>query len=124
MQTQAALLVGLDLSRNMLKEMEKPTRGSNMAHLVVADADHSPLRSGLFDQVFAITLLQNMPNPTQTLREMKRVAKSDGLLVVSGLRKIFGEELFLETLGNAELEVVALKSSPDLKCHLAICRSR
>lgn len=124
MQTQAALLVGLDLSRNMLKEIEKPKRGSNMTHLVVADADHSPLRSKLFDLIFAITLLQNMPNPTQTLREMKRVAKSNALLVVSGLRKIFDEELFLELLGNAELEVVALRSSPNLKCHLAICRNR
>jgi ubiquinone/menaquinone biosynthesis C-methylase UbiE len=122
-QAQVEVLVGVDFSRSMLKVLGKSERGTNLADLVAADADYLPLRPDLFDLVFAMTLLQNMPNPTHTLREMRRVARTNALVVITGLRNIFDKQLFLDFLHTAELEILALSSSPALKCHLAICRS-
>ena len=54
-----------------------------------ADADHLPFKEEFFDVVFAFTVLQNMPKPSETLDELKRVAKVGGRVVVTGLKKAF-----------------------------------
>ncbi|MCL6579571.1 MAG: hypothetical protein K6T73_09345, partial [Candidatus Bathyarchaeota archaeon] len=74
----------------------------------------------IFNYVFCITLLQNTPNQFKTLNEIKRVAKKDATIVVSGLKKVFTRQTFKRLLKKADLQIVAFKSE-NLKCHIAVC---
>ena len=88
--------------------------------MVQADADHLPFRNGSFNVVFAFTVLQNMPKPLETLNEIKRTAKHDAIIAVTGLKKAFPKDAFEELLQNAGLSVVSLKDEDALKCYVAI----
>lgn len=114
-------LVGLDLSRKILFQAKKRAKRFPNVHLICADADNTPLKEGVFNYVFAVTLIQNTPNPVKTLNEIKRVAKRDAVMVVTGLKKKFTLENFEELLHRADLNVIALKSE-NLKCHVVVCR--
>ena len=85
-----------------------------------ADADHLPFREGFFEAVFAFTVLQNMPKPEETLRELKRVTKPDGNVVVTGLKKAFPLDKFMDVLEGTSLQVTSFLDSENLKCYVAV----
>jgi ubiquinone/menaquinone biosynthesis C-methylase UbiE len=118
---KAEALIGLDISRRILIQAKKCERQLSDAHLIWGDADNMPLKEDVFDYVFAVTLIQNTPNPIKTLNEIKRVAKTDAVVVITGLKKKFTLEDFEELLRDAGLSVTALKSE-NLKCHVAVCK--
>jgi malonyl-CoA O-methyltransferase len=74
-------IVGVDLSRGMLKRAVEELRPWKNVHFICCDADFLPLRENLFDCVFSHTLLQNMPKPKTTLDEVVRVSKGGSTLV-------------------------------------------
>jgi ubiquinone/menaquinone biosynthesis C-methylase UbiE len=115
------MIVGLDLSRKALNEAKKRSKMFGNVHLVLADADYAPLRSGVFTHVFAITILQNMPNPWKTLNEAKRVAVKNAALVVTGLKKKFSLEEFKGILCENGLSIADIRDGDNLKCYVAIC---
>lgn len=121
-QKTAKNIVGLDISKGMLKEITPCKEHSANIHLILADADHTPLRNNYFDTVFAITLLQNMPTPLKTLQEAKRITKPNGLIVVTGLKKHFTKHSFTKLLKDAKLKTKLPKRDNNLKCHTAICK--
>ncbi|MFW6116953.1 MAG: class I SAM-dependent methyltransferase [Thermoproteota archaeon] len=91
---KAKATVALDLSRrNLIQAKERAKKFANI-HLVLGDADHLPLKTGIFSHLYAITLLQNMPEPIKTLEEARRVVESGGLIAVTGLKKKFTQESF------------------------------
>jgi ubiquinone/menaquinone biosynthesis C-methylase UbiE len=121
---KAQILVGVEISHGLLvRAKEKAERLSNV-HLVQADADHLPFQNGLFSAVFAFTVLQNMPKPKETLGELKRVTKSDGNLVVTGLKKAFSLDDFMDMLADAGLAVVSFVDDEVLKCYVAVAAQR
>jgi ubiquinone/menaquinone biosynthesis C-methylase UbiE len=79
-----------------------------------------PLRDKVFDRVFAITLIQNMPRQTETLNEIRRVVKDNALIVVTGLKKVFTRSKLEQLLKNAGLNIIAMRNE-DLKCYVAVC---
>ena len=85
-----------------------------------ADADHLPFREKFFDFVFAFTVLQNMPKPAETLNELKRVAKQGGKVVVTGLKKAFPLNAFMDVLESSGLKLVSFVDDEDLKCYVAV----
>ena len=115
------LLVGLDMSSRILKEAKKRVKQLPTIAVVRADADFTPFQHNVFDATFAITLLQNVPDPLVTLREMKRVSKDRAFFVISGLKKRFSREAFVKLLQRAGLEVSVMESSGELKGHVAVC---
>jgi ubiquinone/menaquinone biosynthesis C-methylase UbiE len=115
------LLVGLDISSKALREAKKHTKNMPNIVLVRADADNTPFPNHIFDRVFAITLLQNMPNPLKTISEMKRIGKPQATFSVTGLKKKFTQESFVNLLKTARLKVSTLKTYQQLKGHIAIC---
>lgn len=119
---RAKEIVCVDISRHMLGRIETSTKRSANLHVVVADADHTPFRHDYFDSVFAITLLQNMPNPSQTLEEMRRVTKPDATMVVTGLKKHLTQRSFLSLLKKAALKPQLVPTNERLKCHIAKCK--
>jgi len=121
-RTSVKLLVGLDLSPRILKEAKKLVKNFPTTAVIRADADFTPVQSDVFDATFAITLLQNMPDPLATLLEMKRVSKDHAFVVVTGLKKEFSREAFVKLLQRAELETLVIESGDELKGHVAVCR--
>lgn len=115
------LLVGLDSSSKILWEAKKRMKQFPKAALVRADADHPPFRNRVFDGAFAITLLQNMPNPLRTLNEMKRISKPHALIAVTGLKKKFSQKAFVRLLAEAKLNPLIVLNS-ELKGYVAVCR--
>ena len=115
------LLVGLDISSKALREAKKRTKNMSNTFLVRADADNTPFPDHIFDRIFAITLLQNMPDPMKTITEMKRVGKPQSMFVITGLKKKFTQESFVALLERAWLKVVTLNTNQQLNGHIAVC---
>ena len=110
----STLRVGVDVSRQML--MNARGIDASSIHLLCADADFLPLRDGTFDSAFAFTVLQNMPNPTLTLREMLRVVRPKGVIVITlPTSSEFGREApyWLKETGISYQDVEADSSSKD-----------
>ncbi len=120
----AGLLVGVDASSKILKEAQKRARLLLNVVIVRADVDCTPFQNQVFHSIFAITILQNMPNPLRTLQEMKRVSRPGSRIIVTGLRKKFTKECFINLLIEAELDVSTLTMDSQMKEHVAICRIR
>ncbi len=116
------LLVGIDISSKILKEAKKYAKQLRTVAVVRADADFAPFQNDVFDATFAITLLQNVPDPLVTLREMKRVSKDRAFIVTTGLKKEFSREAFVKLLQKAGLGVSVIESSGELKGHISVCR--
>ena len=115
------LLVGIDVSSRALREAKKRTKNMPNIVLIRADADNTPFPDHIFDRIFAITLLQNMPNPMKTITEMKRIGKPQAIFAVTGLKKKFTQESFVALLERAWLKVVTLNTNQQLKGHVAVC---
>ena len=117
---KARMAVGVDASIKTLLKAKERARNHASVHLVCADADNMPLRDEVFDRVFAITLIQNMPRQTETLNEIRRVVKDNALIVVTGLKKVFTRSKLEQLLKNAGFHVIAMKDE-GLKCYVAVC---
>jgi len=117
---KAETTVGLDISRKILLQAKKRVENFQGLFLILADADNMPLNGNIFSHVFAITLIQNMPNPAKTLNEIRRVAKDDAVIVITGMKKAFTLEEFEKLLHDAGFNVIALKDE-GLKCYVTVC---
>jgi ubiquinone/menaquinone biosynthesis C-methylase UbiE len=118
---KVGLFVGLDVSRKALLEAKKRTKNRSNTFLVCADADNSPFPDSFFDKVFSITVLQNMPMPTKTIEEMKRTTKPEAVFAVTGLKKKFTKNEFVELLEKAQLKISSLTDVQQLKGYVAVC---
>ena len=117
----ADLVVGVDVSRQLLLQAKKRANQHSNVYVVQADADHLPMKNDCFDAVFAFTLLQNIPKPVETLLEIRRAAKHNAKIVVSGLKAAIDLEVFSDLLQKAGLVVVSLRNEEVLRCHVVIC---
>lgn len=118
------LVVGVDISARILKEAKKRIKEYLNTAVIIADIDYMPFPNDTFDAAFAITLLQNMPKPRQTLNEMKRVIKQNATIVATGLKKTFSRKEFTRLLRGAGLEIKTLKLDENLKEYVAVCTKR
>jgi ubiquinone/menaquinone biosynthesis C-methylase UbiE len=113
---RAGLVVGVDMSAEMLRMAEKRATG---ALLVLADADRLPFSDGSFDTIVSVTLLQNMPNPRKTLREIARVLRSNGKAIITSLKhKHLQKQLvaWADAAGLEPLKVGEIPGSEDIIC--------
>jgi ubiquinone/menaquinone biosynthesis C-methylase UbiE len=117
---KAETVVGLDISRKSLLHAKNRSQKFANVDLIWADADNLPFGDAVFSHVFALTLIQNMPNPVKTLREIKSVTRNDAVIVVTGLKKKFSLEDFLKLLRRTGLGIIEVKNE-NLKCYVAIC---
>ncbi|UCF58536.1 MAG: methyltransferase domain-containing protein, partial [Candidatus Bathyarchaeota archaeon] len=69
-KNSAKLIIGLDISLGLLKRAKTQAKQYHNINVIRAEADHTPFKNKTFHTIFAITLLQNMPNPAATLREI------------------------------------------------------
>ena len=117
---KAENLVGVDVSGKLLLQARERARNWGNAHLVQADGDHLPFKNGAFDIVFVFTVLQNMPAPVETLKEIRRIAKRNAPMVVTGLKKVFSLEGFRAILQQGGLRVKSIRDDDPSKCYVAL----
>lgn len=119
---KAWMVVGTDISRKILAEAKKRSEKLSNVHLVLADSDCLPFKGSVFSHVFAITLIQNTPNPEKTLAEALRVAGEDAVIVVTGLKKKFTLNIFEGLLRKLNLNIIEIRDGDErLKCYVAVC---
>jgi ubiquinone/menaquinone biosynthesis C-methylase UbiE len=117
---KSKIVVGVDLSRNLLFKAKLHAKQFCDVHIVLADADHLPFKNALFDTIFSFTMLQNMPAPKKTLLEFKRQTRVGGKLVVTGLKKVFELTVFLDLFEISGLELFEFIDDPKLNCYIAL----
>ncbi|MFX1518431.1 MAG: class I SAM-dependent methyltransferase [Promethearchaeota archaeon] len=108
---QWALIVGIDLSLNMLRLAKKRAKNYINVELILADADHLPFKENTFPTITAFTILQNMPDLSKTLTEIIRV--SEGVVAITVLKRKIDEaalQKLLQRLGVKEFEVIETES--------------
>ena len=120
-EKSAKLIVDLDVSLKILKKAKKRVNQLSKVVVLRADADFLPFQNNVFDVAFAITLLQNMPDPLVTLAEIKRVSKENATIVITGLKKKFSQEVFVKLLCKAGLHVSVMKMNSQINGAIAIC---
>lgn len=121
---KAQFVIGVDTSLKLLQKAKQHTKKFQNAHIARADSDFLPFQNNVFNMVFAITLLQNIPNPLTTLEEVKRTSKSKAIIAVTALKKKFLKEKFTEFLKNAQLEILTIKTDDKLKDYITICQTQ
>ena len=70
----------------MLKIALKKKKDNNL-HLICADTDFLPFRKKIFATIFSITLLQNLPNPVNSIKEVSRICKKGAFIIFTILKK-------------------------------------
>lgn len=79
-------VVGIDLSFEMCKLVKQEK-------VVCGDVDFLPFKDKTFSSVLSFTVLQNLSSVELTIKEIKRVAGPDALVVITTLSKTFDERL-------------------------------
>lgn len=74
------MLEATDFSEDMIKQARAKAHSSRL-HFSVQDATALPYASETFDAVIISNALHIMPNPEKALSEIRRVMKSDGMLI-------------------------------------------
>lgn len=118
---KVGFIVAIDSSRKALLQAKNRIKNMFNIMLVRADADNTPFPDNIFEKVFALTVLQNMPEPTITVNEIRRISKPYAIFVVTGLKKKFSQENFVNILKRSGLNVVKLNSGNQLKDYVAVC---
>ncbi len=73
-------LHGLDISEKMIEEAEK-NLGQDV-DLRVGDSESMPWLDNSFDIILCNASFHHYPNPLKSLKEMKRLLKKDGVLII------------------------------------------
>ncbi|MBE1490661.1 class I SAM-dependent methyltransferase [Plantactinospora soyae] len=74
-------VIGLDLTPQMLTAARGHSRDAS-ATLIVGDARHLPFGDAAVDVIFAAGLLTHLPDPEAGLRELARITRPGGRLVI------------------------------------------
>jgi len=87
-------VVGVDFAGEMLRRGLVKIRKAGLAdriHLVRGDATNVPLPAARFDAAMVAFGIRNVLDPSQAIRELARVLKPGGRLVINAIRKEAGD---------------------------------
>ena len=118
----ASYVVAIDFSKAILKKAGDRCKALHNVFFICGDADHLPLKGDAFDNVFAFTLLQNVPEPTRTVEELVRVAKHGSWLAISCLKKKYTEIELTDLVKVSNLRLLELMDYDYLKDYILICK--
>jgi len=99
--------VGLDLAAELLRAARQKLKPGH--HLVQGDSEHLPLRAGVFQGVYAVTLIQNLPDKELAVSEMRRAMSARATVFITALKAAFDREYLaglLEGKGFSKVDIV------------------
>ncbi len=115
-----ARIVGLDISLPMLRRALKKG-GSGLFHVVSADLSKTlPFKDETFDKVVSVTAIEFIEDAQSAVKEMFRVAKKKGMIVVATLNSLSpwavrrkreaerGHPIFKEAIFRSPVELQSL----------------
>jgi ubiquinone/menaquinone biosynthesis C-methylase UbiE len=113
-------VVGVDSSQEMVKK----TNGLKLENVdvILCDADYLPFRGKTFDTAVAFTLLQNVVDPSITIRRITSTVKSHSQVVLTTLQKDSSREAFVTLIEDAGLNVTRIIDEENVKDFIAVCR--
>ena len=80
-----AEVVALDMNPVQLKRAAKNLRFERgRTSISRGDADNLPFEDGTFDTVISVGAIEYFPDPERTIKELSRVAKPGGIVIVGG----------------------------------------
>jgi ubiquinone/menaquinone biosynthesis C-methylase UbiE/uncharacterized protein YbaR (Trm112 family) len=79
----AGTVIGVDFSAGAIHEAQRRAAGIPNALFVVGDATALPVQSSQFDRVVITEVIEHLPDVQAALRELRRVVKADGEVVLS-----------------------------------------
>jgi ubiquinone/menaquinone biosynthesis C-methylase UbiE len=120
-ENRARFIIGIDLSKKLLLKAQQ--NGAENVFVLQADADHLPLVKAFFDAAFSFTVLQNIPKPSETLAEVEQVTKPEGKIVVTGLKKAFGLQKFMDLVEKSGLKLAAFVDEEAINCYIAVLKA-
>ncbi|UCH38194.1 MAG: class I SAM-dependent methyltransferase [Candidatus Bathyarchaeota archaeon] len=112
-------MIAVDSSKKMIQEAN--LKHGKKAFFLCADADYLPFRDQIFNDVFVFTLFQNMPDPKITIKEIRRVTKTEAKVVVTLLKRAQSNAMAQNLLNTAGLNVIQFIDKNELKDYVAIC---
>ncbi len=89
-------VIAVDRSKMMLTEMRKKLRSSREIEYCVGDAENLPITDKAVDYVFSNMCLHHLDFPLKAIKEMTRILKPEGKLVVTDMDKHDFEFLKIE----------------------------
>jgi len=116
--------VGLDVSSSLLRSASARGGMLSRVHLAIGDAESPPFRDRVFNVIFAVTLIQNTPEPGRVLSEAEGLGKPGCVSVVTGLKKAFTKEGFEKLIGDAGFESRFFLEKEGLKDWIAFSKRR
>ena len=77
-------VIAIDIQENVIKKLEKTCEESGITNVEpkVMDVYNLNFDEEVFDRIFLISCLTEIPDPTRALKELNRVLKPKGLLVL------------------------------------------
>jgi ubiquinone/menaquinone biosynthesis C-methylase UbiE len=78
-------VVGIDLSQKMLDHAKEKTARFNNVELVKGSVTSLPFERNSFDYVIATEMFHHVEKPIAALKEMKRVVKHNGFVIVADI---------------------------------------
>jgi len=78
-------VLAVDQSANMLQVLSESCGGNPSLEVRLGDSEHLPIEDGSVDHVFANMYLHHVEHPASAIREMVRILRPGGRLVLSDL---------------------------------------
>lgn len=78
-------VIAVDQSQEMINEMKKKFSCSNRVDYRVGEAENLPVKSESIDYVFSNMCLHHVENPSDAIKEMLRILKPGGKLIITDL---------------------------------------
>ncbi len=105
MENQSSNIFCCDISFNMLKEGKNKHKTS---YFICADSDQLPFKENRFSKIICVSMIQNIPNPQITLREIHSSLRCDGILILTALTKLFSDSKIKEIMRKARFSILKL----------------
>ncbi|MGD2200837.1 MAG: methyltransferase domain-containing protein [Candidatus Bathyarchaeota archaeon] len=112
--------VGLDISEALLTTARERLKDKPASNLVRGDAETLPFRDSTFHLSYAVTLLQNTPDPIQVLKEIRRVSTEESRVAITALKKSFTRTHFESVLAQSNFDNHSLIEEKDTRDWIAI----
>ncbi|MFX1295199.1 MAG: class I SAM-dependent methyltransferase [Promethearchaeota archaeon] len=111
------LKYGIDLSSKSLKRCQEKLGKEKLIHVICADIDFPPFKKDFFEKIFLVTILQNVPDPARSLKEIKNLCKQNGYVILSLLKKKFSMEqikTLLEDIQVVPQQIIDMDDCEDI----------
>ncbi len=109
MENQTSNIFCCDISFKMLLEGKNKHKTN---HFICADSDHLPFKKNIFNKIVCVSVIQNIPDPQITLREIHSSLRSEGIFILTALTKLFSDSDIKETMHKARFSILKLWQLP------------